>query len=84
MLANTLYRTPRRPGLHLIQRRGENDAAELTSWRLCLPSGGEEHYSNSAEETIPVLQNGQGTLRAGAETWRVGRKNVFSERASAL
>jgi 5-deoxy-glucuronate isomerase len=84
MLANTLCRVPRTPGLHLLQRRGERDASELTSWRLCLAAGSDERYSNPEEETVFVLQNGQGTLQAGGETWRVNRKDVFSERASSL
>src|SRR5437667_10939428 len=84
MLANTLCRIPRSTGLHLIQQRGGNGATELTSWRLFLPAGGEEHYLNPDEETVLVLQNRRGTLRAAGNVWRVSRKSVFSERAYAV
>ena len=79
MLTDTLCRTPRREGLHLVQR-----ATELASWRLQLPAGGEERYLNPDEETVLVLQDGEGTLSAAGETWHVRRKNVFAERATAL
>jgi 5-deoxy-glucuronate isomerase len=84
MLANTLYRSPRQPGLQLIQRRGEKGARELTTWRLYLDDGTEEHYFSPDEETVLVLQRGSGTLRVGNHEWRIGRKDVFTERASAL
>ena len=39
MLSDTLFRVPREPGLHVLQRRGEHGARELTSSRLCLRGG---------------------------------------------
>src|SRR5438093_11360642 len=84
MLTDTLCRIPRREGLQLIQPRGEHGATELESWRLRLPAGGEERYLNRDDETVLVLQEGQGTLRAAGDVWPVSRKNVFDERATAL
>ena len=80
MLNDTLCRIPRSDGLQLIQPRREN----LTSWRLHLPAGREERFLNRDDETVLVLQEGRGTLRAAGEAWRVSRKNVFDERATAL
>src|SRR5262245_3823509 len=84
MLADTLFRVPRTPGLHLLQRRGERGAHELTSWRLRLEPGTSHRYSVSGEETVVVLQNGRGTFRAGGREWKVKRRDVFSEKATAL
>jgi 5-deoxy-glucuronate isomerase len=84
MLTDTLFRVPRSQGLHVLQRRGEKGARELTSWRLVLQPGASERYSSPSEETVVVLQNGRGTFAAGGETWDVSRTNVFEERATAL
>ena len=84
MLANTLFRVPRTDGLHVLQRRGENGARELTSRRLRLAPGVTERFSFPDEETIVVLQQGKGTFAAGAHTWPVSRSSVFTERATAL
>ena len=84
MLKDTLFREPRRPGLHLLQQRGEAGARELTTRRLCLGPGATASLWLSDEETIVVLQEGTGTLAAGDETWHVGRTSVFAERATAL
>src|SRR5882672_5592207 len=84
MLKDTLFRVPRALGLHLLHRRGEGDARELTSWRLRLDAGGVERYVSPSEETVVVLQDGRGTFECGDERWSVSRKGVFAERATAL
>ena len=84
MLNDTLFRVPRTTGLHLLQKRGEHGAHELTSWRLRLEPGGSATYAVPDEETILVLQQGRGTFTAGTHSWTIGRSNVFDQRASAL
>jgi 5-deoxy-glucuronate isomerase len=84
MLGNTMYRVSRRTGLHLVQRRGQGGATEITSWRLYLERGTQERYVNSNEETVLVLQQGTGTLSASGSRWEVSRSDVFTSRASAL
>ena len=64
MLANTLYRVPSEKGLKVLQRRGDGEASEITSWRLHLEAGGRERYLNADEETVLVLQQGAGSLSA--------------------
>jgi 5-deoxy-glucuronate isomerase len=84
MLADTLFRVPRTTGLHLLQRRGEHGAHELTSWRLCLDAGGTATYLCADDETVVVLQEGRGVLDVGGRPWTVSRSGVFSERATAV
>src|SRR6185503_1833634 len=84
MLADTLFRVPRRTGLQVLQQRGRGDARELTSWRLRLDAGGREQYLSPDEETVVVLQDGSGTFEVGDERWPVSRAGVFTERATAL
>ena len=84
MLANTLFRMPRTRGLHLLQRRGEDGARELTSWRLRLDAGGSATYRCPDEETVVVLQEGRGFVDVGDCQWAVSRSGVFSERATAV
>ena len=84
MLEHTLFRRPQTTGLHLLQRRGDRGATELTSWRLALDAGGRQTYTSPDEETVIVLQNGAGTFASGDRSWRVSRANVFEERATAL
>ena len=62
MLSETLFRVSREPGLHVLQRRGERGARELTSSRLCLRAGERATYVSAGEETIVVLQQGRGTF----------------------
>ena len=62
MLSETLFRVPREPGLHVLQRRGEHGARELTSARLRLRPGTSTTYMRPDEETIVVLQEGRGTF----------------------
>jgi 5-deoxy-glucuronate isomerase len=84
MLSNTLYRVPRQEGLQVLQRRGEGGASEITSWRMDLPAGKRERYVNPREETVLVVQQGAATLSAAGSIWRVSRRNVFTDRATAL
>jgi 5-deoxy-glucuronate isomerase len=84
MLSQTLFRMAREPGLHVLQRRGDRGARELTSRRLCLHAGAQAAYSSDGEETIVVLQQGRGTLATPTLTRTVSRTSVFAERATAL
>jgi len=84
MLKDTLFRHPRQTGLHVLQRRDEGGARELTTRRLYLISGASASLRLSDEETILVVQEGSGTLTAGGRSWTVSRRDVFSERATAL
>jgi 5-deoxy-glucuronate isomerase len=84
MLSETLFRVPREPGLHVLQRRGERGAKELTSSRLCLRAGERATYSSPGEETIVVLQQGRGTFDTTGLTRPVARAGVFDERATAM
>src|SRR5687768_222854 len=84
MLSETLCRIPRSEGLHLLQRRGERGARELTSWRLCLTPGNAAPYTAEDEETVFVLQQGSGVLEVDDDRWHVSRPNVFASRATAF
>jgi 5-deoxy-glucuronate isomerase len=84
MLSDTLFRVTRGEGLQLLQRRGEHGARELTSWRLSLPAGQSARYTSTDEETIFVLQQGSGTVDAGANHWSVSRPSVFDGRGTAI
>ena len=84
MLNETLFRQPRRRGLQVLQQRGQAGARELTTRRITLDAGASAEFGSSEEETVLVLQHGTGVLTAGGSTWPVSRKDVFSERATAL
>jgi 5-deoxy-glucuronate isomerase len=84
MLAETHVHEPRVEGLHLLQRRGERGARELTTRRLVLSAGQSSAFASRGEETIVVLLQGRGRFSAGDRSWDVARSDVFSERASAL
>lgn len=84
MLSNTLHRVARKEGLHLIQRRGADGAAELSSWRLRLAAQATAAFSVPDEESVLVLQEGAGRLEAASQSWEVRRKSVFEEGATAL
>jgi 5-deoxy-glucuronate isomerase len=84
MLSNTLFRVPRGPGLHVLQKRGEHGARELTSSRLCLSAGSRAQYVQPDEETIVVLQEGGGEFATPDRAWTVKREGVFTGRATAL
>jgi len=83
-LADTLFRVPRQPGLHLLQRRAPRQAQWLTSWRLILEPNSHSKYSSKDEETVLVLQEGAGLLEAADIRERVSRAGVFADRATAL
>ena len=84
MLSETLFRVSRQPGLHVLQRRGDRGARELTSSRLCLRAGERATYGSPGEETVVVLQQGRGTFSTPDLTRAVSRPGVFEERASAM
>ena len=83
MLRDTLYRVPRQAGLQLLQRRGDG-ARELTTSRLRLASGSTHNFASAGEETILVLQSGSGSVEVSGRTFTVARRDVFTERASAV
>jgi 5-deoxy-glucuronate isomerase len=84
MLSETLFKVARAEGLHLLQRRGERGARELTTWRLRLSPGKTERYTAKGEETILVLLEGSGVLEIDEQKWDVSRPSVFTSRATAL
>jgi 5-deoxy-glucuronate isomerase len=84
MLNDTLFRMPRQPGVQVLQRRGEKGARELSTRRIQLAAGASESITVPGEESVLVVQRGSATLRVGSESWQAVRRDVFSDRASAL
>src|SRR5262245_28140409 len=84
LLADTLYRVPREPGLRLLHRRGPGHAQWLSTRRLMLQPGERPTVRSADEETVVVLQEGAGVFEAGGRRDEVSRRNVFAERATAL
>ena len=84
MLSDTRFRIPRSEGLHVLQRRGERGARELTTRRLVLAPDQTAQFVSPDEETIIVLQEGAGTFATGARSWPVSRSSVFAEPATGL
>lgn len=84
MLSEGLLRSPRAEGVHVLQRRGEHGARELTTHRLTLTAGGSETFVIDHEETVVVLLEGRGMFEAGGQSWSVHRGSVFTDRATAL
>ena len=84
MLSETLVRIPRTEGLQPLLRRGTRGAQELSVARLRVGPGGTAEFIAPGEETVFVLQSGDGTLAAKGRQWSVSRANVFTERATAL
>src|SRR3954470_2113660 len=84
MLTDTLYRVRRIEGLQQLQRRGDGGARELTSSRLRLAAGASYKYQIAAEETVLVLQEGQGTFTTADGSWTRARRTLSAERASAI
>jgi 5-deoxy-glucuronate isomerase len=84
MLSETLVRAPRTDGLQLLQRRGERGARELTTHRVTLSAGGTADVVVADEETVVVLLEGRGRFEAGGQSWTVQRRDVFTDRATAL
>jgi 5-deoxy-glucuronate isomerase len=83
-LQETLFRNPRNSGVQLLQRRGDAGAKELSTHRIRLNAGADATFTVPGEEAIVVLHEGRGTFAVGGEQWAVGRKDVFSERATAV
>ncbi len=83
-LASTLYRVPRRDGVHPLQRRSADGARELTTHRITLGPGQRATFSLPGEETVAVLQRGSGQLSCDSRAWDVSRTDVFTERATAV
>ena len=48
------------------------------------PEAGTEQRIRMGEETILVVQSGNGSVSVSGETFAVSRKDVFNERASAV
>jgi 5-deoxy-glucuronate isomerase len=84
MLNDTLFRSPRKPGVQVLQRRGDAGAKELSTRRVHLDSGGTAQLRIPDEEAVIVIQQGAATLIVGEQTWKVRRADVFSERATAV
>jgi len=84
MLSDTLFRVPRTEGLQTLQRRGERGAKELTTHRLVLSAGNSSRFAADDEETVVVLLEGRGRFEAGGRSWPIQRRDVFSDRATAL
>jgi len=84
MLTDTLYRKPRVNGVQPLQRRGEGDARELSTWRLRVAAGGEARHATPGEEGVLVVQSGAATVSVAGQQFSVSRKDVFEERATAI
>lgn len=84
MLNDTLVRMPRVDGRQALVRRGAGGAKELSVARLRVAAGASEDYLAPGEETIIVLQQGQGMFAVNGRGWPVSRDSVFTERATAL
>jgi 5-deoxy-glucuronate isomerase len=84
MLADSRFRIPRSQGIQILQRRGETDARELTTRRVTLDADTSARFTAPGEETVVVVQSGEGTLSAGGSSWPVARRDVFDDRPTAL
>ena len=84
MLVDTLLRAPRTNGRQPLLQRGTHGARELSLVRMRIAAGGREEYVAADEETIVVLQEGQGVFAVDGRKWPVNRRGVFAERATAL
>lgn len=84
MLNHTLFRTPRTPGVQILQRRGDGGAREMTTRRVSLEDGSDATLAIPGEEAIVVVQRGTAELAAAGHTWHVSRRDVFAERATAV
>ena len=84
MLVDTLLRAPRTNGRQPLLQRGTHGARELSLVRMRIAAAGREDYVAAGEETIVVLQEGQGVFAVDGRKWPVSRRGVFAERATAL
>ena len=83
-LSETRFRVARGPGLHVLQRRGQHGACELTTQRLLLAPGDSADYQIEGEEAVVVLLEGRGAFASGNERWLVSRTSPFTDHATAL
>jgi 5-deoxy-glucuronate isomerase len=83
MLNETLIRAPRVEGRQQLLKRGAGGASELSVARLRVAAGATAEHVVADEETIVVLQEGQGRFAVGGREWPVSRSGVFTERATA-
>ena len=83
-LNQTLFRQQRIAGVQLLQRRGDVNAKELSTWRIRVEPGREVAFRLPDEESIVVLQEGRGVFAVGSHHWPVARQGVFKERATAV
>lgn len=83
MLNDTLFRIPRTPGVHVLQQRGAAGANELSTRRIML-DGDSASLEIPGEEAVLVVQKGAAALTVEGQRYEVRRKDVFSERATAL
>jgi 5-deoxy-glucuronate isomerase len=83
MLADTLIRVPRRAGLETLQHRGTHGSRDLSTARLRLDAGVASTWCRPGEETVVVLHSGSGSWTVDGTEWRVSRRSVFEERATA-
>ena len=84
MLNETLFRSARKPGVHVLQRRGDAGATELSTRRVLLEAGDSALIHIPGEEAVVILQHGRATFAVRSRIWNVSRTDVFSERATAL
>ena len=56
----------------------------LSASRIRLDAGHSESFRIAGEESVVVVQRGAATLRVGATAWKAARRDVFTDRASAL
>ncbi len=81
--SSTHFRASPGPGLVPVQSR-DDGARELSSWRLHLDAGASESFVRAGEETVVVLQEGNGTFCVGDQSWEVARESTFTQPATAL
>jgi 5-deoxy-glucuronate isomerase len=84
MLTDTLFRHPRTEGVQILQRRGQAGAHEISTRRVVLAAGSAASVTIPGEEAVVVVQQGSASLAVAGQSWTVSRKDVFSERATAL
>lgn len=83
-LAATLVRAPRRPGVDPLQPRGTHGARQIATTRLCLDASAAASYASPGCESVAVLLGGAARATIGAHAFDITRRDVFSERATAL
>jgi 5-deoxy-glucuronate isomerase len=84
MLNNTLFRHPRAEGVQVLQKRGDAGAHEISTRRVVLAPGGAASITIAGEEAVVIVQQGRAAFSVAGRSWEVSRRDVFSERATAL